>query len=506
MERRSTFPGSRNSTARHTSSLVAGAGLGAPYALTANCSASGYTATCSVSDATNFVALDWVLITAEDTYPYTAALVKRGEIKQVQGVTSGAIRCRQAVYDNYTTANTARIQKVNFIEDVSIEGLTIKGKNTEGNRDVGIEVEYVNKFRIAGCKFKDIDQEAIRVYNSIRGDIEGNWFDGVRYSGSGLLFYAVVLYNCAQWINVRNNYGHELRHLVTTSATATKYGEPYFCFVSGNIMENAQAGDSFASWAYENHGFGRWITWAHNLADSCHTGLNIERGDQVVIGNIFRNCRFNGVLFSSDGRDLSNILVSGNLISGTTADPDAPAGQARAISFEAQAASVRRNIRISGNVIANWGDVGRSACFAIRVEAGSGSAINCVIDGNTFDNGLSYRSADFGIRIEQTGWQVARNAVNGYERAAYLAANDISFHGNEVSVQAAASTNRAVEVRGNNIAVTCNTFRGAYQAVFIAAGATSSKVAGNTQYGTTVTAVADSGTSTVLNYGATSGF
>lgn len=485
---------------------ITGAGLGTAYALTSNAAAKRYTAVLSSGNGANFAAGDWTLLTAENAYPYAASTVKRGEIKQVQSVSSGTVTFRQANYDDYTTANTAQLRKVTFIENVHFHGFTIKGNNTEASENVGIEIEYVNGFSVKQCRFKDIDQEAVRVYYSIKGNISENDFDGVRYTGSGVLFYGIVLYNCVQWTRVTGNIGHELRHLVTTSASSTRYGEPYFCRIAENVMDNSMAGASLASWAYENHGFGRWITWADNQADSCHTGMNIERGDQIVKGNIFRNCRFNGILFSSDSRSLENITVANNVISGTTVDPDAPTGQARGISFESQASCVRKNIKIVNNQIVEWGDSGRTGNFGIRIEAGSGSAIGCEISGNTFDNALAFNSADFGVRIEQAGWIVKGNTTNNYERAFYLNANDIEMKGNTVYVATAAGTNRAVELRGNNINACANTFRGCYQAFFVASGSTACKIAGNDQYGTTVTTVSDSGTSTVLNYGAVSGF
>lgn len=443
----------------------------------------GYTVDVALGTGSKFTAGDYVLLTAEDTYAYSAATVKRGEIKQVQSVATDTITFRQAIYEDYTTANTATLRKLSMLENIELDNVHVIGTNTEGDLNVGLKSNYVNGLRVVNCSFRDIDAYECALFNTINFDVSHNYFDGVRYTGVGLVFYGVVAFNCTQWGQVAFNRGQELRHLVTMSSSAIYYGQPYFVVVNGNVMNNAMAGDAYASWAYESHGFGRWVTWSNNIADSCHTGINIENGDQVVVGNIFRNCRYNGIYFDSDGNSLKNIIIANNLLSKATSE--SLTGSFFGISISANASQVRENILIHGNVIENFGLVSRSD-FGIRVYEGSGDGVSCTISNNVVSNQNAYESTDYGIYIGQGGWIIRENTIRGYERALQVVtgANNCAVIGNHCSVSSISSTDTAIDIDSNANIIKGNFVRGMYRA--ISDGGTGNYVVDNTQIGCTV--------------------
>lgn len=468
--------------------------------LASNATAGDYTVTVASGEGTKFGAGDYVQLTAEDLYNYAAASVKRGEIKQVQSVAGDVVTLREAVYESYTTANTATLRKISMIENISISGVKFIGTNTEGHKDIGVETRWVNGLRVENCRFWDIDLYELALFDTINFNIQSNHFNGVRYTGTGSCFYGVILFNCCQWGEVSGNIGQELRHLVTTSSSALYYGQPYFVTVTKNIINNAMAGDAYASWAYENHGFGRWISWIGNIADSCYTGINIEKGDQIISSNIFRNCRLMGINFDTDATELINIIVANNHISKTTTD--STTGTLRGISFASSAAQTRKNIIISGNIIEGFGIAGRSD-MGIRVYPGNGSASGFVIANNIISTDEAYEATDHAIYIEQDGITVRGNSINGYERGVYLTASNCTIQNNEFVISGSpAGTYPAVSVGagGDNNIITGNTFRNVYRGVSIGAG-NNNQVIGNFQAGTTQTTVSDSGTGTVLTFG-----
>jgi hypothetical protein len=311
--------------------------------------------------------------------------------------------------------------------------------------------------------------------------------------------------NCSQFGVVSHNTGRENRHLVVTTSSQTRYGQPYFISVNNNVVENSMGGDSYASYAFEQHGFGRWISWTDNVIDSCYSGFNIEGGDQIISGNIIAGCRTAGIVLGdlTAGRRLHNIIISDNHITQIGADST---GAFYGVWFWENADSSRQNISIHGNTF-DFGDItARSLTRCVLISAGDGAAVNCSIDGNTFLNSSAYAVTDFCLRIEQAGWTADNNKITGYERAAYITGADCSFTNNKVGLTgAAASTVFAVEIRANNCVATNNIFRNIYRALFVVTGATGTAVLANVQIGSTVATVDDNGTGTLLAY-AGSGF
>lgn len=443
----------------------------------------GYTVDVALGGGSKFAAGDYVMLTVEALYNYPAANVKRGEIKQVQSVISDTITFRTAIYENYATADTATLRKLSMLENISLDNVRVIGTNTNGDFNVGFRSQYVNGLKIQNCAFKDIDYYECALFDTINFTAADNTLDGVRYSAVlGSTFYGIAILNCSQWGTVSGNIGQELRHLVVTTSSQMYYGQPYFVSISGNVMNNAMAGDSYASWAYEAHGFGRWITWANNIADSCHTGINLEKGDQLVTGNIFRNCRSAGIRFDVEGVDMTNITITGNHISKATTEG---AIQVYGIIMTNAVNQVRENVLIDGNLIERFGVSGQDD-YGIRIYAASGSAVGCVISNNIISNANNYEAGDYGILVEQPGWSVNNNNLSGYERAIRLAvgANNCCVVGNQVSAETIAGTVASIEISSNSNIVKDNVTRGVYMGI-IDTGA-DNFIVGNVQIGCTV--------------------
>lgn len=484
-----------------TAISVTGSGVADVEALAANVAEGAYTVDVAVGTGTTFAAGNYVMLIAEDTYDYNGTFaVKRGEIKKILSISTDEITFDTHVYEAYTTANTASLRLLSLIDNISIDGLEIIGNNVEADNTSAIIIEWTSNFRLTNTKITNFRTYGVATFNSVYTKISGNHFDGVRYTGAGTNFYAAILMNCTQFAIVQGNSGREIRHLVTTTCSATKYGQPYFCTIQGNILDNAMGGDAYASFAYENHGFGRWISWIGNIADSCYSGFNIEQGDQIISGNIMRGCRYGGIFFgdATAGRTLRNIVVTGNYIGLATSDNTAGF---YGIRFLENADSVRENIIIQGNIIHVGGNATRDVSYGIIVEAGSGTAYGCQISGNSFKNPSAYSQYDYGIGIYQAGWVITGNVFLDFERVLYAAAAGVNFLNNSISLSgAAASTVYAVEVRGNDCVLIGNVFRNIYRAFYVHTEMTGTQIVGNAQVGSTTATVGDLGTGTVLAY------
>lgn len=465
-------------------------------ALSTNASEGAYSVVVTAGQGSKFSAGDYVLLTSEDIYNYPSSSVKRGEIKQVQSVATDTVTFRESLYESYTTANTATLRKLSLINNVVLDNVNIIGSNIENHLNIGLSINYVNNLQVINSSFTNNDLYNLALYNTINFSIQNNDFDGVRYTGTGVSFYGVALLNCTQWGQVSDNRGQELRHLVTTTSSTSYYGQPYFITVDNNIMRNAMAGDAYASWAYENHGYGRWIVWSNNIADSCYSGINLEKGDQVVIGNIFKNVRSIGISFDTDGRELKNILIANNHISKITSD--SVSGNLAGIVFQNHASQVRENIIITDNIIEGFGLTGRQD-FGMRIYPGSGEGKNCIFSNNLVINNGSYESTDYGIYIQQGGWQLRGNTFRDYERCISIlsGADNVTVSGNNFAVTTISSTQPQLTTASNTNIFTNNIFRNVYRAIHIQAGATTTHCYNNTVLGSSLASV-DNGTTSVL--------
>lgn len=491
----SAFPGSPS----RTFISVAGAGIVDTVNVVGNIVPGDYTLTVAAGGGAGFAAGDYVLISSEQTYAYTGATVKRGEIKRIRSVAGNVVRFREGAYESYNQANGAiRLHRLDLLPDVTIDNVRLVGTNGATDQNRGVDARWTVGLRVVNCTFRAIDTYCCALFNCIEPNITNNRFEGVYYEGAGSAFYAIALFNCCNWAVIHGNIGEEVRHLVTVSSSASYYGQPFFYVVSSNVMHNAMAGGATDSWAFENHGFGRWGVWVGNTADGCRVGFNMERGDQLVANNIVRNYSLHGFYCDNSGLDLVGLSVVGNQFDG----PSVGAAAARnGIRIEVEAASIRTNIRIADNIVNCRSEAG-AIDGGIYVGAGSGTAVNCVIESNTVTNAApGYEAGDYGIQVQQAGWDVVGNSLSGFGRGIRAAAPEMCIANNRVRLAAQGSAGAAIEVTGSGCTVVGNEFRNAYRAVAINAGSVGTRVAGNTEINSANSGVLDNGTGTQLGFG-----
>jgi hypothetical protein len=479
---------------------VTGAGRtgGNTSALTANAQAGEYTV--SVADGTQFSAGDWVQLTAEDIYDYNGtATVERAEIKQIQSISTNDITFRQPVYEEYTTANTATLRQVSFIDDAGLININLVGREVEGAGVIGVDLGWTNRSVVDGCRFNGMDQYCVEVRQSIFSRVNRNYFDGVRFTGSGAIFYAIVFLNNAQWFECRGNFGQEVRHLVTTSASSTDYGQPYFGVIDGNRATNMMAGGSFASWAYENHGFGRWLVWSNNTADGAFGLMNIEKGDQIIANNVGIGLRRVGIEFgdSAAGRDLTNIQIVNNQFN----VKDDGGLSFEAFSFPSNANSVRKNILIDGNIVTGLNTAGNQD-FVSRLRACASDYEGVVFSNNVFENNSAYESIDYAFYVDASANKAAikGNLFRNIERACRVFADNVTIINNVFEVDSAASTLPVIRLDdGSGHIVAGNSFRGVYRAILADSTTSGCQIVNNVEIGTSITSVDNGTNNTFIN-------
>lgn len=299
----------------------------------------------------------WVMLgtSGSNHYPYGGStLVDRGEIKRVRSTTGTSLGFEQALYDRYDPAHGAFIAPIDMIENIAIENLRIVGTGLPGEGDRAIQLEYVNGFRVTGCDIERTDVYCVQLSCAIRGSVIDNTMRGVHYDGvTGAVFYAVSIMNACQWLRVVANHAEQVRHHTTVSANSQGqgyWGMPRFVEVFGNVAQNMMVAGGGRSWAFEHHGFGDGIVFAHNIADGCYGGF-VTRGPGVTFeGNIVRNWWQHALEVHAQTVDARNIVLRNNQVSdrivagGGATDPCA-------IRVQLDAATTVRNVVVEGNTV-----------------------------------------------------------------------------------------------------------------------------------------------------------
>lgn len=337
------------SSGQKTAIVFAGS-AGAGVAITSGATENSYTIT--VGNTSGFAAGDYVQISSGNFYPYGGGSynVAKGEIVRIRSLVSNtSITFSTPLMDNYTTNPVVR--PVTWVENVSIKGVRFIGLDAPATAQRGVALRYVKEFDVSDNTFIAQDIYQVECASSIIGRINRNNFTGVYYDGvTGTIFYGIAVVDCSQWVEIAGNIGDQVRHLVvTTSRTAGQgfYGQPYWINIHNNISYDSMAGGGGRSYAYEQHGFGRYIMWIGNQAHGCYAGFNMDGGqDNVFIGNQICGYGYQGIIIGESGTKTQNVLVANNTIDDYTGEVTSglPAGIRLEVSDEMSGVTIQDNV------------------------------------------------------------------------------------------------------------------------------------------------------------------
>jgi uncharacterized protein YjbI with pentapeptide repeats len=401
---------------------------------------------------------------------------------------------RTPLHDAYTTANTGKLWVVGFVENVHIEGLRLRGTNTEKDNNEAFRFLWCKNFSITRCRIDDVDLRQIHVVNSIIGVVRDCTHDGVRYTGTGSNFYAVTIDNCAQWVLVQGCMGQEVRHLFVVSSGTTDYGQPLYITCDDCHTWNNMAGGSNASFAYEHHGFGRFIQIANCTADGCYNGLNIEGPDILVSNCTFRNCRLYGIVLR-DGRNLTNIHLNNIRVSFTTSD----GGSSGRIGvwFTSDTNSVRQNITLD-NITIDAFNQGGSSGQAVRLYPSNSSSKNITLRNFNIYASSEANTNFIGMYISESNVTIVNPKIHNYPKGIYTDGSNNTIRGANIILESTPSYSaNAISTDGNNTVIKDCFVRNGSTA-FRTGSVTGAYLIDNISIGHATAAVTDGGTASVI--------
>lgn len=164
-----------------------------------------------------------------------------GEMVLIDNVMStNSFRLNRGLYHNYTVANDAKIYKVNPIENVTIEGLTIigQGRNPDPDKeaDLGMGFTYGRNILVKDCEFINIDTYQLEFRSCYNTLVDNCIFEHGKYtykdsngnvasitsgyagvgSTRGAVQYQVRVADACQYITIQNCIGEGSRHFFNT--------------------------------------------------------------------------------------------------------------------------------------------------------------------------------------------------------------------------------------------------------------------------------------------------
>lgn len=432
--------------------------IGTGVAITSGATQGSFTI--NLANTTGFAVGDFVQIASSDNYPYGAGSynVNKGEIKKIRSVVANtSITFTTPLLDTYTT--TPKVYPLSMVNNIHICGLTIQGSNIAARNERGIVLEYVNRFSVVDCKLDGQDQYQIEAASCLYGTIERNLLRSAFYDGvTGTIFYGIVVMDCSQWINVGHNIGDRARHLVVTTARTSGqgfYGQPYFVNIHHNHFYDSMSGGAGRSFAYEQHGFGRFVTFDGNSAHGCYSGIRVEGGVDIrVVNNSFKDYGYAGIIIGGSSTLTKNVLVAGNLVDGYTGE--VTTGEPAAVRFEAAGATIS-NVKVSGNILTNTYNA--TAAAGVGISVGSNTYASTAFEHNQIDAGRDASAVAISIGSGANGISLIGNRTYRYRGGITLNANSCVAKSNLIEHSSTQTTGFGLYSNGDRNVFSSNTCR-----------------------------------------------
>lgn len=318
------------------------------------------------------------------------SLRERGEFLKVFSKTGAAdINIYGTVRDSYTTANVARIYRVDFVENCGIRNLSITQQSALGTRAANVppavSFQACNGAFIDNCRIYNVDGPGVTDYHSIGTSIRNNNIhDLTSDSPNGRLGYGVLVGGASEATNVIGNRFGRMRHAIDAGpssadaglSTISNNGIPRGVNVVGNVATRCM------NVPFSTHNESDGWTFDGNTAESSESiGFYMRGRNHSVTGNTVRWCSGgiqigNSGAYTTQGGSGSGCSVVGNTVSHCKSITSGSGGGTN-FSGRGIILSTCDNVIVSGNTI--------TACDGTGVYIRQYANRN-IIKGNTIAN------------------------------------------------------------------------------------------------------------------------
>lgn len=267
--------------------------------LASNAAAGAETITLTAGKGANFTAKDYAILISDDAGPGGSAL-KQGEFIFIQSIATDVITLGGPLQFAYTTANTAEVQNVNFLDGQHIEGFEFDGNNFLSNRP--IDLEWAMRPIIKNCYARELPGTYIGLagcYFARLNNISGlDFLSGGVFGETSKFGYAIVELGMNEGMVAANLNFDAIRHGYTTAAGVETHGVAVNTRIVNGVASNCRGS------GWDTHGEGVGIEF-HNCTvnGSLHAGFQIRSVRTRLVGCYANDCLGPGILLSSSAQD-----------------------------------------------------------------------------------------------------------------------------------------------------------------------------------------------------------
>ena len=267
-----------SSAASGLRAFYAAGSVGTAYNLTANTTSFGTTLTVSTGDSANFAADDWVQVYSSAVFDEGWSNSVFGEIAQIDSVNTGTgvITLKtELAGGTYTTAASAQVRKVTFVENVMVTGGSFVGSQTTATLHTAVRYDFAINCVVDGIRTRYCNGNAVNIRSGLFCTVKNVFVQ----DALGVNGYGINLTDCCQDCTVVDSSFLRCRHAVT-STSSDKGQSRRLTYQNLRSWDSINTGDAF-----DTHASSTDVMFVNCVSyGASANGFNVECASAQVIG------------------------------------------------------------------------------------------------------------------------------------------------------------------------------------------------------------------------------
>lgn len=365
--------------------------------------------TLSVSASAGVIAGDYLMLASNQAWDSTNNCIF-SEMVKVNNVAGTVVTLDSPILYTYASGNSARVQRLLFIKDITFRNVRARGRGTTHNQ-TAFNLSFACDVKFDKCDFSGFENRAVQLTTCANVDFIASRFADTDRAGLG---YGVAIIAGCHWIKVIGCKGERNRHGVTIGGTT--FVNRYITVANCHFYGQTSAG-------VDCHPGGDYVDFLDNFIACDQAGGDDGIVHQGMNGTIARNTVTNpgrhGILVQqlmvSTQRGFCKVLDN-TVISG---DPSSTTNMGIQILTQG-ATSLIEGLDVTGNTLTGFNtsiqisaDGGNIFRFAItnnkNTDVGTGRGLRLLCGtGRQFQNGTISGNS---FRVENTQEAIVMNST-----------------------------------------------------------------------------------------------
>jgi hypothetical protein len=399
-----------------------------------------------------FVAGDMVRVYSNTIWDSQRTSSRIGEIAFIKSIDSATqLTLTTPLFDTYLVSASAKIEKLNPVENITIMNGTIIG-NRANDEHMGIKITLGKSCLISNMITKDIDKRHIVLMDCIDSNVENCTLFEANHASQA---YGVSFIDCTRDCIARGNHFTHIRHSMTTNnSPSDSWGIVRRILFEGNtVMDTANDLSGGYGDAIDTHAGCEFISIINNSVNGCEgSGINVEGKSAIIANNRIQNVGKSGIYLRPYVDQPSQFIIVGNEI--TLGIGDATGSSDYGIYCLADTADVDY-LKVANNTV-------ESQISPIWLGGTSPKQINKINVNGNIVKGLRTGSS-ISVNNVQLG-SLTGNTIEALTTGIFLTdSSNLTVSGNAVKLTGTSSTGYGVNFSGicDLVNITGNTLKNA---------------------------------------------